>query len=1213
MTERKGTAKLDYLRKIELEIQDKWEKERAFEKDAPTTIGESTNKNKFFVTFPYPYMNGRLHLGHTFSLSKCEFAVGYQSLKGKKCLFPFGLHCTGMPIKACADKLKREMELYGNPPQFPDEDEEEETKEKPAASDEIIIKDKAKGKKSKAVAKSGSSTFQWDIMRSLGLNDQEISPFANAEHWLEYFPPLAVKDLKKMGVKVDWRRSFITTDVNPFYDSFVRWHFLTLKERKKIKFGKRYTIFSPKDGQPCMDHDRQTGEGVGPQEYTLIKMKIVEPYTAKFKSKVFYSSAVKGKSIFLVAATLRPETMFGQTNCWVRPDMKYVAFETTSGDVFISTSRSARNMSYQGFTKENGVVPVVMEILGQDILGSALSAPLTSYKVIYALPMLTIKEDKGTGVVTSVPSDSPDDIAALRDIKKKQALREKYGIEDKMVLPFEPVPIIEIPGYGNLSAPLVCDELKIQSQNDKEKLAEAKEKVYLKGFYEGIMLVDGYKGQKVQDVKKPIQKMMIDRGEAMLYMEPEKQVMSRSGDECVVALCDQWYLDYGDSEWKQQAHQALKSLETFCEETRRNFEATLAWLQEHACSRTYGLGTRLPWDEQWLIESLSDSTIYMAYYTVAHLLQGGVLNGQGASPLGIKPEQMTREVWDFIFFKTSPFPKTSIPKEHLQMTREVWDFIFFKTSPFPKTSIPKEHLQRLRREFEYWYPVDVRVSGKDLVPNHLSYFLYNHVAMWPKDNGKWPQAVRANGHLLLNSEKMSKSTGNFLTLYQAIEKFSADGMRLALADAGDTVEDANFVETMADAGILRLYTWVEWVKEMIANQNNLRTGLMDTFNDRVFASEMNASIIRTEQHYERMMYKEALKSGFFEFQAAKDKYRELAIEGMHRDLVFQFIERQTLLLAPICPHLCEYTWSLLGNTSSLMKASWPVAGPVDEILIRSSQYLMETAHDLRLRLKAYMLPPKNKKGDAKPPAKPSHCTIYVAKSYPPWQHSALSLLGKHYQSNNGVLPDNKVIASELGALPELKKYMKRVMPFVAMIKESLEKNGLRVLDLELEFDERAVLMENLVYLTNSLELEQIDVLFASEADDKVKEDCCPGKPFSVFRSEPGVSVSLVNPQPCNGLFSTKIDIRQGDNSDNIIRRLAKVNRLIKDLSRVKLMRYEDPLLGPRRVPVLGQEEQGKLLVSTKSVFNVNLQEKKVTLADNGLTIDIGDTLVYLIH
>ncbi|XDV39280.1 hypothetical protein PO909_008541, partial [Leuciscus waleckii] len=1065
MTERKGTAKLDFLRKIEEEVQQKWEKEKLFETDAPTTIGGSTDKNKFLVTFPYPYMNGRLHLGHTFCLSKCEFAMGYQRLKGKLCLFPFGLHCTGMPIKACADKLKREMELYGFPPQFPEEDEEEE--EQKTTTDEIIIKDKSKGKKSKAVAKSGSGKFQWDIMKSLGLRDDEIVKFAEAEHWLDYFPPLAIEDLKKMGLKVDWRRSFITTDVNPFYDSFVRWQFITLKERKKIKFGKRYTIYSPKDGQPCMDHDRQTGEGIGPQEYTLIKMKIVEPYPAKL-------SVLKDKKIFLVAATMRPETMFGQTNCWIRPDMKYIIFETASGDLFISTQRSARNMSYQGFTKENGVVPVLMNIMGKDILGCALNAPLTSYKTIYALPMLTIKEDKGTGVVTSVPSDAPDDIAALRDIKKKQALREKYGIQDFMVLPFEPVPIIEIPGYGNLSAPLVCDELKIQSQNDREKLAEAKEKVYLKGFYEGIMLVEGFKGQKVQDVKKPIQKMMVEKGEALIYMEPEKQVLSRSADECVVALCDQWYLDYGNEEWKKQAMGVLEALETFCDETRKNFEATLAWLQEHACSRTYGLGTRLPWDEQWLIESLSDSTIYMAYYTVAHLLQGGVLNGQGPSPLGIRPEQMTREVWDYIFFKTTPFPKTDIPKEHLL---------------------------KLRREFEFWYPVDVRVSGKDLVPNHLSYYLYNHVAMWPKDSAKWPQAVRANGHLLLNSEKMSKSTGNFLTLSQAIAKFSADGMRLALADAGDTVEDANFVEAMADAGILRLFTWVEWVKEMIANQNNLRTGPADTFNDRVFISEMNSSIIKTDQHYERMMYKEALKSGFFEFQAAKDKYRELAIEGMHRDLVFQFIENQTLLLTPICSHLCEHTWSLLGKSSSVMKACWPTTGPVDEILIRSSQYLMDTAHDLRLRLKAYTQPAKGKKGDSKPPAKPTHCTIYVAKTYPPWQHSALSLLGKHYKSNSGVLPDNKVIATELGAMPELKKYMKRVMPFVAMIKDSLEKIGPRVLDLELEFDERTVLLENIVYLTNSLELDQIDVVFASEADDKVKEDCCPGKPFCVFRSE----------------------------------------------------------------------------------------------------------------
>jgi leucyl-tRNA synthetase len=81
--------------------------------------------------------------------------------------------------------------------------------------------------------------------------------------------------------KVDWRRTFITTNENPFFDSFVRWQFLRLRDNNKIKYGKRYTVFSPKDNQPCMDHDRAKGEGVGPQEYTLIKMKVIKPYPEK--------------------------------------------------------------------------------------------------------------------------------------------------------------------------------------------------------------------------------------------------------------------------------------------------------------------------------------------------------------------------------------------------------------------------------------------------------------------------------------------------------------------------------------------------------------------------------------------------------------------------------------------------------------------------------------------------------------------------------------------------------------------------------------------------------------------------------------------------------------------------------------------------------------------------------------------------------------------
>jgi leucyl-tRNA synthetase len=54
---------------------------------------------KWFGNFPYPYMNGALHLGHAFTISKIEFAAGYERMLGKRVLFPHGFHCTGMPIK----------------------------------------------------------------------------------------------------------------------------------------------------------------------------------------------------------------------------------------------------------------------------------------------------------------------------------------------------------------------------------------------------------------------------------------------------------------------------------------------------------------------------------------------------------------------------------------------------------------------------------------------------------------------------------------------------------------------------------------------------------------------------------------------------------------------------------------------------------------------------------------------------------------------------------------------------------------------------------------------------------------------------------------------------------------------------------------------------------------------------------------------------------
>ncbi|GMQ02045.1 hypothetical protein CsSME_00048460 [Camellia sinensis var. sinensis] len=225
----KSFARRDRLLEIEAQVQKWWEEREVFRADSlemPPKLGE-----KFFGNFPFPYMNGYLHLGHAFSFSKLEFAAAYHRLRGANVLLPFAFHCTGMPIKASADKLCREIQKFGNPPVFPTVEEEKSIDPEPQPEEaNQVAPDIFKGKKSKAAAKSGGNMYQWEIMQSYGLSDDEITKFQDPYFWLTYFPPLAVEDLKAFGLGCDWRRTFITTDINPFFDSIVSMRKLLQKQ-----------------------------------------------------------------------------------------------------------------------------------------------------------------------------------------------------------------------------------------------------------------------------------------------------------------------------------------------------------------------------------------------------------------------------------------------------------------------------------------------------------------------------------------------------------------------------------------------------------------------------------------------------------------------------------------------------------------------------------------------------------------------------------------------------------------------------------------------------------------------------------------------------------------------------------------------------------------------------------------------------------------------
>lgn len=209
-----------------------------------------------------------------------------------------------------------------------------------------------------------------------------------------------------------------------------------------------------------------------------------------------------------------------------------------------------KGMAYQDLTKEHGKWNQVAEIEGRKLLGTPLRAPLCQFERVYVLPLVTITMNKGTGVVTSVPSDAPDDFAAFNEYKNDPKKREYYGVEEKWVEGIDVVPIIDIPEYGNMIAVKLCTDMKIAGQKDRKKLDEAKEISYLKGFTQGVFCIGEHSGKKVSEVKDVIKKEMIERGEAVIYYEPEQEVISRTNDVCIVAKVDQWMLRYGEEEWK---------------------------------------------------------------------------------------------------------------------------------------------------------------------------------------------------------------------------------------------------------------------------------------------------------------------------------------------------------------------------------------------------------------------------------------------------------------------------------------------------------------------------------------------------------------------------------------------------------------------------------------------------------------------------------------
>jgi len=1102
--EAKGSNRLAHLREIELARQKLWKENHIFEADAEEDWQskydfDTKNKRKYLITFPYPYMNGRLHLGHAFSLSKAEFQSRYQRLQGKNVLFPFGFHCTGMPIAAAAKRVAKEFK--DDPDIIAHTNEKIEKKKEEAKKKE---KEASKGKKDKKDDKNEKEKkapmTQVEILKELGVADEDLHKFADPEFWLEYFPPYAKSDLEKLGINADFRRSFITTEKQKYYDKFIEWHMLKLKQHDFVAFGKRNAIFSISEDQPCADHDRSCGEGLGPQEYTLIKLKLLDGEKVPAPIKKLLA---EGKNIYLVAATLRPETMYGQTNCYILPKGEYGLYEMANGEIYVTSEHAILNMAYQEKTKVPKKAEPLLKIKGEELIGVKISAPLSIYKEVYLFPMETISMTKGTGIVTSVPSDSPDDYINLLSFKNDEKLRNKWGITPEMI--FEPVHIINLEGFSGLAAKDVCEKLKIKSPKEKEKLQKAKEEVYTQGFYKGIIDIGPYKGQPIKDVKDKVKADLINNGEGDTYFEPEGLIKNRIGEECVVALVDQWYLKYGEEQYKEFCLNYIKSdqFNPYSTSTLKGFEQVLGWLSSWGLSRTFGLGSHIPWDKQFLIESLSDSTIYMAYYTIANYLHEDIY---GLKPKnGILPEMLTEEVFDYIFLG--------------------------KELDFSKTKIPEKVLKEIRNSFTYWYPMDLRCSGKDLIGNHLTMSLYNHAVVWDKNPDFMTRGYFCNGYILVDGEKMAKSKGNFLTVSDLIDNYGCDASRITLADCGDTLDDANFLREISNLSVNRLYSFENFVKILVNEVWNKIPDFkitdpdgeikLDNLFDKIFDNNINYLISQATQAYEEMKYKNVLKYAFYEMINAKDQYILFNADDytkLNPTLMVRFLKIFFILNNPIIPHFSEYMYITYLNPifeksgleskkiEFLCRAKFPKpSNEVDTKLFEYNKYMNKVIQGIRDTASKKIKKGKKGQKEEKEEKEEKKIRVYYAKEYTPMQKEVLGFLRKQtYDENNKIISvDEKgapLYKNEILSDEKIDKNSKKnMLEFAAFKAKEVEAMGKEVLNEQLQFNEEEVLKNNVDLFKKLTGVKEIEF---TEYDEKnkpkgIKDNAIPGKPLYV--------------------------------------------------------------------------------------------------------------------
>jgi leucyl-tRNA synthetase len=768
------------------------------------------------------------------------------------------------------------------------------------------------------------------------VSEDAIKSFVEPIKIASYFHNEIKLGMKEMGYSIDWRREFTTID--KLYSKFISWQFNTLRKKGLIVQGSHPVGWCPKDQNPVSQHDTIGDVEPDFNEYILIKFKLDDGY-------------------LIPTATLRPETIYGVTNLWVNPNVEYVRIQIDNNERWIVSKEAARKLEFL-----NHKVAIESSIYGKELVGKYVEDPIRKDSIpLY--PASFVESNNGTGIVMSVPGHAPYDFQAIEDLKKNISLHNEYvGLKVDVT----PITIIGSDDYyytdvnDNIlisPAAKIISKFKVKDQEDPQ-LEKATNELYSHEYYKGKMLrnTGKYVGMPVSVAKDMIKNEIVSNGIAGIMFELiNKPVKCRCGTECVVKILnDQWFINYGDKNWKKLAHECLNKMDIVPEEIRQEFNYVIDWLRERACARKSGLGTKLPLDQDWIIESLSDSVIYMSYYIIAKYITN---NNNGISAGGSKliinvnnVDALNDSFFDYILLGNGDIRQVAA-----------------------ECNISISLIEAIRNEFCYFYPLDARHSGRDLVQNHLSFFIFNHVAIFAREN--WPRKIVVNGSVLMEGKKMSKSLGNIIPLRAAIKEYSADAIRLAMLSSAELLQDADFSFDAIKGIRSKLNDIYDMAIEYSMVKSKFGSSLFSSIilsqakteiEDRWLLSRLQNHITDITASMDNLRVRKALHDILYLLDQDLQWYRK-RITAKNRDdsliavTLAIFLDNRIRMLASFAPFISEEVWEIIGGGKydSIIFAGWPTIDEDkrDPVAEESEQLIINLISDLQNILKVTKISP----------------------------------------------------------------------------------------------------------------------------------------------------------------------------------------------------------------------------------------------------------------